>query len=69
MFDGHIFIHGGFDQINPSIPTESILNIDLGRLFSQNEANKSLFKGLAYELGHETITHNPNPSLTKKSSK
>ena len=48
MFDGHIFIHGGFDQINPSIPTESILNLDLGRLFSQNEANKSLFKGLAY---------------------
>lgn len=55
MIDHNIFIHGGFDQEMPNIPTDKILCLDLNKIFS---AVPSLFKGLAYEIGKDIIIHN-----------
>lgn len=45
MIDHNIYIHGGFDQILPNIPTDKILCLDLNKIFNSVPA---LFKGLAY---------------------
>lgn len=57
MIDQHIFIHGGFDQDMPNIPTDKILSLDLNKIFN---AVPALFKGLAYESGKDIIIHSPN---------
>jgi len=56
MIDHNIFIHGGFDQVLPNIPTDKILCLDLNKIFNSVPA---LFKGLAYEIGKDIIIHNP----------
>lgn len=56
MIDHNIFIHGGFDQEMPNIPTDKILCLDLNKIFNSVPA---LFKGLAYEIGKDIIIHNP----------
>ena len=56
MIDHNIFIHGGFDQEMPNIPTDKILCMDLNKIFNTVPA---LFKGLAYEIGKDIIIHNP----------
>lgn len=56
MIDHNIFIHGGFDQEMPNIPTEKILCLDLNKVFNSVPA---LYKGLAYEIGKDIIIHNP----------
>ncbi len=45
MIDHNIFIHGGFDQAMPNIPTDKMLCLDLNKTFNSVPA---LFKGLAY---------------------
>jgi hypothetical protein len=45
MINHDIFVHGGFDQEAPNIPTESTLRIDLNKAFGPYPA---LFKGLAF---------------------
>jgi len=55
MIDHNIYIHGGFDQILPNIPTDKILCLDLNKIFNSVPA---LFKGLAYEIGKDIIIHN-----------
>lgn len=45
MIDHNIYIHGGFDQEMPNIPTDKILCLDLNKIFNPIPA---LFKGLAY---------------------
>lgn len=62
MIDHNIFIHGGFDQESPNIPTAVTLRIDLNKAFAPYPA---LFKGLAFELGKDVFTasHNTNPKL------
>lgn len=56
MIDHNIFIHGGFDQVLPNIPTDKTLCLDLNKLFNSVPA---LFKGLAYEIGKDIIIHTP----------
>lgn len=56
MIDHNIYIHGGFDQDMPNIPTDKILCMDLNKVFNTIPA---LFKGLAYEIGKDIIIHNP----------
>ena len=56
MIDHNIYIHGGFDQEMPNIPTDKILCLDLNKIFNTVPA---LFKGLAYEIGKDIIIHNP----------
>jgi hypothetical protein len=56
MIDHNIFIHGGFDQEMPNIPTDKILCLDLNKVFNSVPA---LYKGLAYEIGKDIIIHNP----------
>jgi hypothetical protein len=34
MFDHSIYIHGGFDQQMPNIPTEKVLSLDLNKAFN-----------------------------------
>lgn len=34
LVDNQLYIHGGFDQETPSVPTEQILKIDLEKTFS-----------------------------------
>jgi len=62
MIEHNIFIHGGFDQEAPNVPTSSILRIDLNKFFHSQPA---LFKGLAFELGKDvfTVSHQSNPRL------
>jgi len=62
MVDHFIYVHGGFDQDAPNVPTDSIIRLDLNKLFTSNPA---LYKGLAFELGKDvfTTTHNTNPKL------
>ncbi len=55
MIDHNIYIHGGFDQEMPNIPTDKILCLDLNKVFN---AVPALFKGLAYEIGKDIIIHN-----------
>ena len=45
MIEHHIYIHGGFDQEAPNVPTSSILKIDLNKLF---QPHPPLYKGLAF---------------------
>ena len=45
LCDHNIYIHGGFDQDLPNVPTDSILRLDLNKLLS---GNPSLLKGLAF---------------------
>lgn len=56
MIDHNIYIHGGFDQVMPNIPTDKILCLDLNKIFNSVPA---LFKGLAYEIGKDIIIHTP----------
>ena len=56
LIDDKIYIHGGFDQDVPTVPTDSILKIDLSELF---KGNHTLYKGLAFELGRDFLTHSP----------
>jgi hypothetical protein len=62
LIEHHIFIHGGFDQEAPNVPTDSMIRIDLNKSFASYPA---LFKGLAFELGKDvfTATHTNNPRL------
>ena len=62
MVDHNIYIHGGFDQEAPNIPTSTILRIDLNKFF---HSQPPLFKGLAFELGKDffTVNTNTNPRL------
>ena len=62
MVEHNIFIHGGFDQDAPNIPTSTILRIDLNKFFHSHPA---LFKGLAFEMGKDifTASSNSNPRL------
>jgi protein phosphatase len=55
MIDANMFIHGGFDQVSPSVPTDTITKIDLNKAFKNYPA---LYKSLAFELGHDIINHN-----------
>ncbi len=32
--EAHLYIHGGFDQDTPNIPTEAVLRVDLNKLFN-----------------------------------
>ncbi len=57
MIDHNIYIHGGFDQEMPNIPTDKILCLDLNKIFNPIPA---LFKGLAYEIGKDIIIHSPS---------
>lgn len=57
MIDHNIYIHGGFDQILPNIPTDKILCLDLNKIFNSVPA---LFKGLAYQIGKDIIIHGNN---------
>lgn len=59
LSDHNIYIHGGFDQIMPNVPTDSILKLDLNKIFA---GNHSLVKSLAFEVGQDILTHN----VTKK---
>lgn len=34
LLDTYIYIHGGFDQELPTVPTDSIIRLDLNKLFS-----------------------------------
>jgi len=45
MIDHYIFIHGGFDQTAPNIPTDTTICLDLNKMFAQYPP---LFKGLAF---------------------
>ena len=56
MIESNIYIHGGFDQVLPNIPTDKILCLDLNKIFNSVPA---LFKGLAYEFGKDIIIHTP----------
>ena len=56
MIDHNIYIHGGFDQEMPNIPTQKILCLDLNKTFN---AVPALFKGLAFEIGKDIIIHSP----------
>ena len=44
LVDSHIYIHGGFDQEMPTIPTDSVIRLDLNKLFAGVPA---LMTGLA----------------------
>lgn len=44
MIDSSIYIHGGFDQEAPTIPTAQIIRLDLNRLFT---GHSPLIMGLA----------------------
>ena len=63
LIEDLLYIHGGFDQDVPTVPTDSILKINLNELF---KANQNLYKGLAFELGRDFLTH--NPSMAKRHS-
>ena len=63
MIDSNMYIHGGFDQVTPSVPTDQISKIDLNKAFKNYPA---LYKSLAYELGHDTITHDSNPKISSQ---
>ena len=56
LIEDKIYIHGGFDQDVPTVPTDSILKVDLSELF---KGNQTLFKSLANELGRDFLTHTP----------
>ncbi len=56
MIDHNIYIHGGFDQAMPNIPTDKTLCLDLNKTFN---SVPSLFKGLAFEIGKDIIIHTP----------
>ena len=58
LVESGIFIHGGFDQGSPSIPTDLIIRIDLNKAFSKEPV---LYKSLAFELGKDVIV-NTKPS-------
>ena len=45
LIDGNVYIHGGFDQVTPSVPTDSISKIDLNKAFTKYTA---LYKSLAF---------------------
>ncbi len=45
MIEQMVYIHGGFDQQAPNIPTDSVLKLDLNKIFNSQPA---LFKGLAF---------------------
>lgn len=64
LCDQYIYIHGGFDQELPNVPTDSILCLDLNKLLS---GNPSLLKGLAFEIGKDILTHSPG-NLQKRNS-
>jgi len=48
MIDNYIYLHGGFDIISPNVPTDSMVRLDLNKIF---QAYPNLYKGLAYESG------------------
>ncbi len=37
--DNQLYIHGGFDQETPSVPTEQVLKIDLEKVFTSQHPN------------------------------
>ena len=55
LADNYIFIHGGFDQEMPTVPTDSLLRLDLNKIFA---GIPPLMMGLALESGKESINHN-----------
>ena len=59
MVEHNIYIHGGFDQDAPNIPTSTILRIDLNKYFHSYPV---LFKGLAFEMGRDVFTVSPSSS-------
>ena len=38
LIESNLYIHGGFDQVSPSIPTETITKIDLNKAFKNYPA-------------------------------
>lgn len=65
LFQDYIFIHGGFSQEAPNIPTDAILRIDLNKLFSSHH---QLYKGLAFEQGKDVFTAAHGTSPKKRDS-
>lgn len=55
MIDNYIYLHGGFEIISPNIPTDSMVRLDLNKIF---HSQPNLFKGLAYESGNDVFTIN-----------
>lgn len=39
LVDNQLYIHGGFDQETPSVPTEQVLKIDLEKVFTSQHPN------------------------------
>ena len=66
LIDANLFIHGGFDQEMPTVPTDQILKLDLNKMFSGNSA---LLMGLAMETGRDVINHSPANSLRRSSGR
>lgn len=57
IVDSYLYIHGGFDQDSPNVPTEKLLRIDLAKAFKMHSA---LFKGLSFETGKDYYTTKNN---------
>ena len=55
MIDNYIYLHGGFEIISPNIPTDSMVRLDLNKIF---HSQPNLFKGLAYESVNDVFTIN-----------
>lgn len=52
--ENYMYIHGGFDQDSPNIPTERMLKMDLARAFQEDT---SLFKVLSSGTGKDFYTN------------
>lgn len=58
MIDHNIFIHGGFDQLTPNIPTDKILCLDLNKTF--NSVPALFLRVWRMRLAKDIIIHSPN---------
>lgn len=66
MIDNYIYLHGGFDIISPNIPTDSMVRLDLNKIF---QAYPNLYKGLAYESGDDVFTVSKDTGEKNRGSK
>jgi hypothetical protein len=65
LIEDCIYIQGGFNQETPTIPTDSMIEININKAFSEHP---NLYKGLAFELGRDIITHSAHTNHPRRNS-